>query len=628
MGKLKNTKLKNKDALEFVLVNRGMDDPNYQNPDAPSRILLHVPKEEEEINEKHEQMLNQIPEMNRGVYSEKTIQNDLRELGIETLHGDMDYETLKNTVDKLNKEKFVNKIHDGLMGKEGNEEEVDTNILESHKLQSGKKDELDEKKIDELLKRAKISAEITEYNKFGLRKDIDPEVLKYVTDKEFVEGVDIFIPAPMGTQIEGNRFDIDIPVEQMNDDYKEVFDAMKSDDEAFEGELEDDIVLLANEGVLPIEIGHQTSKDKFLNEDKDEMILTETQDRNKNPTYKYITKEEKEFLDKQFTKTMKEYENKDQIKTGGYIPKEIMEEAMNELIGVRGDKNNKKSNFKGLTKKFEDEEEYEDYEFDEDGDQEQFAEEYEEYSEEEEIVDTRKKNKKNSDDQDSACNKSENEDKVEYFENNFKIDYQDGEKKQNKKGKKPPRKPLSKRNDTEIFTIDDLNKLVHDERFVESTIILQEEKEKNPQEENMEGIPVYYPKKRLDITTVHGKVGVLPKTVGEASVKLPKGSFKPTNEHDESKIKNHDSQGKSIVLNSNKPIIPSTLGEETKEEKKLRKKLVKEEKSEKRKQKKELKTAFQVRIILGKIVLIIFFKFFIFINKFNNFTILNYFYIY
>jgi Ca2+-binding EF-hand superfamily protein len=358
--------------------------------------------------------------------------------------------------------------------------------------------------------------------------------------------------------------------------------------------LEDDIVLLANEGVLPIEIGHQTGKDKFLNEDKDEMILTETQDRNKNPTYKYITKEEKEFLDKQFTKTMKEYENKDQIKTGGYIPKEIMEEAMNELIGVRGDKNNKKSNFKGLTKKFEDEEEYEDYEFDEDGDQEQFAEEYEEYSEEEEIVDTRKKNKKNPDDEDSACNKSENEDKVEYFENNFKIDYQDGEKKQNKKGKKPPRKPLSKRNDTEIFTIDDLNKLVHDERFVESTIILQEEKEKNPQEENMEGIPVYYPKKRLDITTVHGKVGVLPKTVGEASVKLPKGSFKPTSEHDESKIKNHDSQGKSIVLNSNKPIIPSTLGEETKEEKKLRKKLVKEEKSEKRKQKKELKTAFQL----------------------------------
>jgi hypothetical protein len=596
MGKLKNTKLKNKDALEFVLVNRGMDDPNYQNPEAPSRILLHVPKEEDEINEKHEKMLNQIPEMNRGVYSEKTIQNDLRELGIETLHGDMDYETLKNTVDKLNKEKFVNKVNQELMG---HEEEVDTHTgasVKKNEKNTDKKqptsteDELDEKKIDELLKKAKISAEITEYNKFGLRKDIDPEVLKYVTDKEFVEGVDIFIPAPIGTPIEGNRYDIDIPVEQMNEDYKEVFDAMKSDDEAFEGELEDDIVLLANEGVLPIEIG---KGEKVFHEDKDEMILTETQDRTKNPTYKYITKEEKEFLDKQFNKTMKEYENKEENKkTGNYIPKEIMEEAMNELIGDRG--NSKKNNFKGLTKKFEDEEEFEDYEFDEDGDHEQFAQEYEEYSEEEEIVDTTKKPKNNQTDSDE--NKSENDDKVEYFENNFKIEYEGGEKKQNKKGKKPPRKPLSKRNDTEIFTVDDLNKLVHDERFVESTIILHEEKENNPQEENMDGIPVYYPKKRLDITTVHGKVGVLPKTVGEASVKLPKGSFKPKDDQEESKI--HNSQGKGIVLNSNKPILPSTLGEETKEEKKLRKKLVKEEKSEKRKQKKELKTAFQVRIVI------------------------------
>ena len=170
MGKLKNSKLKNKDALEFVLVNRGMDDPNYQNPEAPSKVLLHVPKEEE-LTEQHEKIMNQIPEINRGVYSEKTIQNDLRELGIETLNGDMNYEMLKNSVDQMNKENFIKKVNQELKNP-GSEEVIDTSSSAKNK-----KEGLDEKIIDELLKKAKISAEITEYNKVGLRKDIDPEVL-------------------------------------------------------------------------------------------------------------------------------------------------------------------------------------------------------------------------------------------------------------------------------------------------------------------------------------------------------------------------------------------------------------------------------------------------------------------
>ena len=39
MQNKKSKKLQNKNALEFVLLNRGMDDPNYDNPNAPSKIF-------------------------------------------------------------------------------------------------------------------------------------------------------------------------------------------------------------------------------------------------------------------------------------------------------------------------------------------------------------------------------------------------------------------------------------------------------------------------------------------------------------------------------------------------------------------------------------------------------------
>jgi len=42
--KAKPTK-KNKNALEFSLVNREIDDPNYDDPNATDKILLEIPKD-------------------------------------------------------------------------------------------------------------------------------------------------------------------------------------------------------------------------------------------------------------------------------------------------------------------------------------------------------------------------------------------------------------------------------------------------------------------------------------------------------------------------------------------------------------------------------------------------------
>jgi hypothetical protein len=277
MGKIKGKKgvHKNKEACEFILVNRGMDDPNFENPNASKKVLLHVPKESDNLNKKHEKILNQIPDLSRGLNDDEAIGNNLKELGVE-LRNNNNQDEIRKHLNEINKENLVKKVNIDLTRNEilrfeknsklksfseEVEEIVDTCLpdknvknLQKKETNNGSKS-LDEKNIDEILKSAKISAEITEYNKYGLRKDIDPEVLDYVTDKEFVEGVDIFIPASGKFEIEQNRFDIDIPPEKMDENYKEVYEALQNEEEGdvYE-ELEDNFVLLANDGVAPIEL--------------------------------------------------------------------------------------------------------------------------------------------------------------------------------------------------------------------------------------------------------------------------------------------------------------------------------------------------------------------------------------
>lgn len=218
--------------------------------------------------------------------------------------------------------------------------------------------EIDDKTLDLLIKKsnAKINAEMIHYNEYGLKSSVDPEVLEYVTDKRFREGVDLFIPAPNYAEVmQQNRVDCDINPEEMTEDYKEVYDALNNEDYASEAEdavLEDDFILLANEGKLPIELLEDEAENA-----KDEILLVKTSNNFsgndkkdlKQPSYKFITKEEKEFLDKQFHKTYEKF----------YEDEQDEENEENEGVlnaNVNGNKKSKKE-FEAV-----EEEEFEEYE--------------------------------------------------------------------------------------------------------------------------------------------------------------------------------------------------------------------------------------------------------------------------
>jgi hypothetical protein len=379
----------------------------------------------------------------------------------------------------------------------------------------------------------------------------------------------------------------------MDEDYREVYAALNSDDEEsnqkveeqeIEGtkiekvikgdELEDDFVVLANEGELPIEL----IKDKQSYDDKDHIILAETKSKSTDPSFKFITKEEKEMLDKRFEKTFKEYNNNEEISNKNEkITKsnKLMEEAINEMLG----KSSKKK-VDGLTARFEDEEEYEDYELDDDEDNCEF----EEY-EEDETGDLNEPNKQQNFDDENIENEQEQD-----FSNqgNIKIEYV------NNKAKNKKRKP-KKNFDNEEFTLKDLNEIITDKESIGISMGLIEKTVKEDpnalndiEEAEDEDIPEYFPKKRLDITSVHGKIGVLPKIIkgeGEKKEKIIKADKKLEKA-------NINPVSTLTVLKKNPDDI--ILENETKEDKKLRKKILKEENKEKRKQKKELKNAFKV----------------------------------
>jgi hypothetical protein len=623
MQNKKSKKLQNKNALEFVLLNRGIDDPNYDNHNAPSKILMHVPKEDDQVNKEHQKIIQAIPEISRGVYSEEAIDTQLKQMGIE-LRGDKSGEAIdaiKEKLNELNKEHLYKAIDMELKQKELNKH------LKSSKLTVDPAEEIvidtnlpliDDNKVDQIFEKAKIKAEVVEYNEYGLKKNIDPELLKYVTNKEFREGVDIFIPAPNLALIDQYRFDIDIKPEEMDEEYKEVYDALKSDDEddnqkveeeEVEGikiekvikgdELEDNFVVLANEGELPIEL----AADKKSYGDKDQIVLAETKSKIAEPSFKFITKEEKEMLDRRFEKTFKEYNNPDEDnshkKNKVVKVDKLMEDAVNEMLG---DKSKKKVD--GLTARFEDEDEYEDYEIDDDGEGNELDnenEEYEDYEDEEEVEDKPHVKSSNNKDELTETAKEEHPDDDDIeddeeeldFNNqgNIKIEYVNSNKGKNKK-----RKP-KKNFDNEEFTLKDLNEIITDKESIGISIgLIAKTIKENPEalndiaEAEDEEIPEYFPKKRLDITSVHAKIGVFPKTIkGEGEKKEKTNKIDPMLEKDKA-IHNHQT---TLTVNK-KNTDDIILENETKENKKLRKKLLKEEKKEKRKQKKELKNAFKV----------------------------------
>jgi len=63
-------KNRNREAVEFVLANRDVDDPNYNNPDVNKKILLQVNKDED-LTEEQKKIINSIPKIQRGIFDEE-----------------------------------------------------------------------------------------------------------------------------------------------------------------------------------------------------------------------------------------------------------------------------------------------------------------------------------------------------------------------------------------------------------------------------------------------------------------------------------------------------------------------------------------------------------------------------
>ena len=664
-GKQHKNKNRNREAVEFVLANRDVDDPNYNNPEANKKILLQVNKDED-LTEEQKKIINSIPKIQRGIFDEEAkLKRLLKQEEKEPNNNEgnnkkgVQFNFDKNEVINFDKKEKISDIQ-----KDKFINDIKNNKIDLTKIE-------DEEKVNEIFKNLKVNAKIVEYNEFGLKKDTDPELLKFVTNKEFVEGVDIFVPAPRdndGKIIK--EYDNDMKEENMNEEYKELENELKSDSENEDtvnkkkveddkndnnksgeintsskqekneneindkkiditGDLEDDFVLLANGGELPIEfLTEKEIKEEKKNEDLNKNIL-EQQNNNK-PSYKYITPEEVEYVKKKFLEG--DDNQKKSQKKGNFISKQEFNDAINEILNSKkGKDGNKKETVMGLKKSVLDEDEYEEYELSEE--EEEINDEKNKIEKKEEekndnnkksreknkkikdiitFKNENKKEKKEEKDEEEGEDEEDEEEEDEGFTPNIKIEYVnkadepdpfDKEKEKIKKkqrNKKEKKKSKTKQYEQlkakgelsdESFDKEQLNEIIHEENNIEKTKEMIEnnvEIEKNNKEieQEIENKYVFEPKVQKDITQTNDKVVNLPKAVKEEKKEK---DFKK-NKKDEKEEKEEEDSKKETNKNIN---VNQSRRDETKEEKKLRQKLVKMERKEKRAEKKKLKNAFK-----------------------------------
>ena len=656
---------KNKEAVEFILANRDADDPNYNNPDVNKKILLQVNKDED-LTEEQKKIVESIPKIERGIYDEnekfkiltQKIDNDINkkttdEKDIHKEKKSVNFDFDKNEIINYDKKKKVDELKREKLIEDIKNKKIDISKIE------------DEEKVKEIFKNLKVNAKIIEYNDLGLKKDTDPELLKLVTDKEFIEGVDIFVPAPKdndGKVIE--EYDNDMNEENMNEEYKELERELKSDDEEeknkkeekidlndkkeeeistssktdnlaenknieLKGDLEDDFVLLANGGELPVElITEEEKKEKEKMEEKNnrkinDIINNDVINLNNSGqnTYKYISKEEIEYVQKKFLIDENEDKNTGK-KKGNFIGKKEFNDAINEILNSKKEKSdkNKIETVMGLKKSILDEEEFEEYELSEEDEELGNINSIQDKDKNKDAVNTNVNNKKLKN-----IISTKKEEKEEYFEEdeeeeeedeeefkpNIKIEYvsredepapfdKDDKIKTKRKNKKEFKKSRTKQYQQlkekgelsdESFDKEKLDELLHDEKYLEKTKELLdsniEEEEKNIAEVDKEIETKYNlePKIQKDITDKTDKIVNLPKSI--------KQEKRERNFNKKEKIEENNNEEKEESKKINNNFDDIDKRKETKEDKALRKKLLKMERKERRIEKKKLKNAFK-----------------------------------
>ena len=660
-------KNRNKEAVEFVLANREMDDPNYNNPEVNKKILLQVNKDED-LTENQKQIIDSIPKEQRGVFDEEAkLKRILKQDGEINANSNANNENnLKKGVQfNFDKTEVINYNKNGKIS-EIKEDKL-LNDLKNNKIDLTKIEDIE--KVNDIFKKLKINAKMVEYNELGLKKDTDPEIMKFITNKEFVEGVDIFVPAPkdnVGDVIED--YDNDMKEENMNEEFKELEKELKSDSEnekdkknkqnkiedksnkkteeintsskeekeekndiEITGDLEDDFVLLANGGELPIEL--MTEKEIKQQEEKNKKSSKENQKTGFSSSYKYITPEEVEYIRKKF---LEDEDSKKNQKKGNFVSKQEFNEAINEILSSKkGKEKSQKETVMGLKKSVLDEDEFEEYELSEEeeeipDDKNIKNEEEKKQSKEDKTkknnIDNKKlkniinfknetkKNKEETNDENDDEDEEEEEDeegykpniKIEYVNKEDEPDPFDKEKdriKKKQKNKKEMKKSKSKQYEQlkamgdlsdESFDREQLDELIHESNVIEKTkqlIETNEEEEKNDKEieQDIDKNYIFEPKVKKDITQINEKVVNLPKAVKEQKREKV---FKKKNDN-EKEGKEKENEDKKEKDNGDSNNINRSRRDETKEEKKLRQKLVKMERKEKKAEKKKLKNAFK-----------------------------------
>ena len=656
----KKNKNRNKEAVEFILANRDAEDPNFNNPNVNKKILLQVNKDED-LTEEQKKIIESIPKIQRGIFDENaqlklmtqnndiTDKNDNDEIKKEKKGVNFDFD--KNEIINFDKKKKVGELQKEKLINDIKNKKIDISKIE------------DEEKVKEIFKNLKINAKIVEYNELGLKKDTDPELLKLVTDKEFIEGVDIFVPAPKdnnGKIIK--EYDNDMNEENMNEEYKELEKELQSDDEEekiiksakeeekekkeeeintsskeenltenknieIKGDLEDDFVLLANEGELPVELITEQEKE---NSEKNNNQNKNSQDDNiKNnefsnfnsgkSTYKYITKEEIEYVQKKFLLDEND-ENISGKKKGNFIGKKEFNDAINEILNSKKDQKdkNKIETVMGLKKSILDEEEFEEYELSEEDEdlKENNVQSNKEINNNNKNLDNKKLSNiiSNKEKEENFEEEDEEEEKEEDYKPNIKIEYvsredepapfdKDDKIKKKRKNKKEFKKSRTKQYEQlkengelsdESFDKDKLDELLHDEEYIKKTKELIDsniDEDKNIVEIDKEIETKYNlePKIQKDITETNDKIINLPKVIKQEKREKNFNKKQKTEEEQDNKEEEKD-ENKKI---SNNNFEEKDRKKETKEDKTLRKKLLKMERKERRAEKKKLKIAFK-----------------------------------
>ena len=662
-------KNRNKEAVEFILANRDAEDPNFNNPNVNKKILLQVNKDED-LTENQKKIIESIPKIERGIFDEDA------KIKLMTQNIDNKDDITTNTDDSKPKEKKGVKFdfdnneiinYDKKKKVEEIQKEKLINDIRNKKIDISKIE--DEEKVKEIFKNLKVNAKIVEYNDLGLKKDTAPEILDLVTDKEFIEGVDIFVPAPKdndGKVIED--YDNDMNEENMNDEYKELEKELRSDDEEekkiknpqtqipeeknekkekkedggeeeiststkkesvvenkdidIKGDLEDDFVLLANGGELPVELISEQEKENLEKNNKEK-----NKNNNEDKMYKFISQKEIEYVEKKFL--MDDNEEKAGKKKGNFISQKEFNDAINEILNSKKGKSDKDKNqierVMGLKKSILDEEEFEEYELSEEDEEFNNIEQEKEKEKEKnknEIKTNNIDNKKLKDiitkkniekeKEDDLEEDEEEEGEEQEFHPQIKIEYvsredepapfdKDSKIKKKRKNKKEFKKSRTKQYEQlkangelsdESFDREKLDELLHDEEYVKKTKELidtnfDEEKNINEVDKEIEKKYNVEPKIQKDITQTTDKIINLPKTIKqEKKEKI----FSKKEKTEEEKGEGEKIENKKEINNINDD---NEKKKETKEDKALRKKLLKMERKERRIEKKKLKNAFK-----------------------------------